>query len=371
MLAGVRRAVALGGMWLGTGCTLGLGGLEAAGGDGSAPTTTGPDASGLDEASPGDDASPPSHPIVGGDAGRPGSGNHDASTPDGPPVGPAPPDGCTNAAGPCVVVPSGWALVAFAPSQASSCPSGFDAAPAQDLVEGPQATGACGCGACSVTAPPSCAAGAIAVAYDEDFSGTCDLVAMPSPLGNSPPGSCGTDIYQGSYATFDARYAAPGPSGGACTSAGVQTSGGVTYAAQDRLCQPTGSQAASCDGGVCRPTLAGPYAACIATPGAVACPPGSLSVSHDVGTSASLSCAACSCSVTGTCSGTLTLYTNTTCTTGPYAISTDVCVAISSAATYKAYKYTAAAAKDVGCQAGAPASANVALAGEQTVCCAP
>src|SRR5580692_7210265 len=133
MLAGVRRAVALGGMWLVTGCTLGLGGLEAPGDDGSAPTTTAPDASGLDQANLGDDASPPAHPPPHNDAGGPA--NRDASTPDGPPVGPAPPDACTNAAGPCVVVPSGWALVAFAPSQASSCPAGFDAAPAQNVVE--------------------------------------------------------------------------------------------------------------------------------------------------------------------------------------------------------------------------------------------
>jgi hypothetical protein len=359
-------------MWLSTGCTLGLAGLEAPGVDGSASTTTGPDASDLDQASLGDDASSPSHPIPRGDAGGPGLGSHDASTPDSPPVGPAPPDACTNAAGPCVVVPSGWALVAFAPSQATSCPAGFDAAPAQNVVEGPQASGACGCGACSVTQPPSCASGAIAVAYDKDFSGSCDLVAMPSPLGNAPAGSCGTDIYQGSYATFDVRYAAPAPSGGACTSPGVQMSGGVTYASQDRVCQSGGPQAASCDGGVCRPTVAGPYAACIAAPGAVACPPGSLSVAHQVGTSASLSCADCSCAVTASCSGTLTLYTDTTCTTGPYAISTDVCVGISSAATYKAYEYTGAAAKDVGCQAGTPAAAqSIALADEQTVCCAP
>ena len=64
MLAGVRRAVALGGMWLVTGCTLGLGGLETPGDDASAPTTTGPDDADLDQASPGDDASPPRIPLA-------------------------------------------------------------------------------------------------------------------------------------------------------------------------------------------------------------------------------------------------------------------------------------------------------------------
>ncbi len=75
--------------------------------------------------------------------------------------------------------------------------------------------------------------------------------------------------------------------------------------------------------------------------------------------------------MTAKCSGTLTLYTDTACKKGPYAISTDVCVGISSAGTYKAYQYTGADPKNVACQAGTPDPApSVALTGEQTVCCA-
>ena len=144
----------------------------------------------------------------------------------------------------------------------------------------------------------------------------CDKVANPSPLANSPAGSCGTDTYQGDYSVYDVQYTAPPPSGGACTSAGVKTASAVSYAATDRLCQADSSQLAACDGGVCHPDLSGPYAACIAAPGSVACPPGPLSVAHQVGTGATFSCADCSCSVGATCSGTLTLYDSAdrTCT---------------------------------------------------------
>ena len=282
----------------------------------------------------------------------------------------SPPSGCPNYAAPASG-PSGWTLVAYAPAQASPCPTGFETAPSQDLLEGPNATDACSCGACTVTQQPSCTSGAITVTYDTDFSGTCDKVAMPSPLGNSPAGACGTDIDQGSYAKYDVKYAAPPPSGGALHLAGMTEERRRDIRSRDRVCQPNNAQAANCDAGVCQPDLSGPYAGCIEAPGEVACPPGPLSVAHKVGTSAAVTCADCACAVTSTCSGTLTLYTDTACKKGPYAISTDVCVSVSSAASYKAYQYTGGKPKRVTCEAAAPVpTQNVALAGEQTVCCA-
>ena len=366
MLPGVRRAAGLVCIALVTGCTLGLGGLGAPTGDGETGEN---DAANAFDANPGDDASRPVKPGPRPDSG-PAPVPRDASTPDAAKVDPTPPAACANAAGPCFAVPSGWALVAFAPAQTTPCPVGYTSAPSQDVLGGPNADAACGCGACSVTQPPTCGAGAVNVTYDQDFSGSCDMVAMPSPLGNAPAGSCGTDIYQGSYASYDVRYQAPAPSGGACTSAGVPKGGAVTYGSHDRVCLPDDPQA-SCDGGICRPSVSGTYAACIAAPGDVACPPGPLQVQHEVGTSASVDCADCECTVTGTCSGTLTLYTDTACKKGPYAISTNVCVSVSSMATYRAYVYTGAAPKAVSCQAS-PASAaqNVALADPQTICCA-
>ncbi len=358
-------------MWLVAGCSVGLGGLASPVDDDGTTPIVEADAATSADASESDGNARPTKPGGHPDATAPGNPIPDASN-DAPKAVPPPPGACPNDAAPCIGVPSGWTLVAFAPAQASPCPTGFETAPSQDLVEGPSAANACSCGACTVTQQPSCAAGAINVMYDEDFSGTCGTVAMPSPLGNSPAGACGTDIYQGSYATFDVKYAAPPPSGGTCTAPGMASgNGAVTYASRDRLCQPNSAQAENCDAGFCQPDLSGPYAGCIEAPGDVACPPGPLSVAHKVGTSASVSCADCACVVSGTCSGTLTLYTDTACKKAPYAISTDVCVSVSSAATYKAYQYTGGKTKTVTCEAAAPGAAqNVALAGEQTVCCA-
>jgi hypothetical protein len=373
MLPGVRRAAGLGVIGLVTGCTLGLGGLAATDDDGNAPIAANEGGS-LDDASgAGADASPPERPSTDPDAGS-HPPTHDAASADahGLVDGTAPPNACAGASGTCVTVPTGWTLVAFAPAQTSPCPTGFDTAPSQDLVEGPSAASACACGSCTMTAAPSCNAGAIAVTYDTDFSGTCGKVATPSPLSNSPAGACLTDIFQGSYASYDVQYTAPAATGGTCSAPGVQKSGGVTYAAQDRVCQPNDAQASNCTGDVCRPTLAGPYAACIAAPGALACPAGPLSAAHQAGTIGTLTCPDCPCTVTGTCSGTLTLYTDTACTKAPYAISTDVCVGVSSMSTFKAYEYKGAAPKSVTCEANAPSPGQgVTLTGEQTICCAP
>jgi hypothetical protein len=365
MLPGVLRAAALGGICVITGCTLPLTGRGApSDDDGTTPDTNFDAASAIDAPS-GDDATIPSNPAPRSDAGKVGTSS------DGGPATGSTPSPCANSAAGCVAVPAGWTLVAFAPSQASSCPTGFDTSPSQDVVEGPSAANACSCGTCSVSQPPTCAAGSIAVSYDSVAVGVCDKPANPSPLGNSPAGSCGTDLFQGDYSSYVIEYTAPPPSGGTCTAPGVQTASAVTYASKDRLCVPDSANAAGCDGGTCHPDVSGPYEACIAAPGDVACPAGPLSVQHEVGTSAAVACPACACSVTANCSGTLTLYTDTACKKAPYAISTGVCVGISSASTYHAYQYTAGSPTNIACQAGAPSAAqSVTLAGPQTVCCA-
>ena len=374
MLPGLLRAAVLGGAWFAAGCTLSLAGREAPGEAEDASTAAiAVDAAPMDAKS-GDEVALPVKTALNPDAGKtnaPPPMPDDASMASPTDGGTTAADPCATSPGSCIAVPSGWSLVAFAPAQTSPCPSGFSATPSQDVFEGPSASGACSCGTCHVMQPPSCAAGSIAVHYDNASTGMCDKVANPSPLANSPAGSCGTDTYQGDYSVYDVQYTAPPPSGGACTSAGVKTASAVSYAATDRLCQADSSQLAACDGGVCHPDLSGPYAACIAAPGSVACPPGPLSVAHQVGTGATFSCADCSCSVGATCSGTLTLYPDTSCKGGGYAISTGVCVGISSSTTYHAYQYTAGAPTNVACQAGAAGPAqNLSLAAAQTICCA-
>jgi hypothetical protein len=362
-------------------CSVDLQGREAPAQDDS--LTTEPDAASVDASLPGQDdasqptktqpdAGPPHHPMATPDASIPEASMPEASIPDASHDSGPTTNACTNVSGPCVVVPSGWTLVAFAPAQNAACPAGFDTTASQDLFEGPgTGAGACSCSGCSVK-QDACGAGSIAVHYDTDSSQTCGTVANPSPLSNSPPGACLTDIFQGSYAIYDVQYTAPPPSGGSCSAPAVPNGNAVTYAAKDRICQLNDPQAASCANGICKPVLSGSYAACIASPGHVACPPGPLSVAHDVGSSASFTCADCACSIiSGTCSGTLTLYTDTGCKSGGYPIATDVCVAVSSRSSFKAYQYAGAAPTGVTCQAGAPGAAqNVALTGEQTICCA-
>ena len=366
-------------------CALDHGGLGG-------PGPAGPEATGADASVPADASGPPGldaadldAAVTDTDAGNTDSGaKGDAAVPGeaGSPSDSGAGDAAAVEAGSCgtscVVVPVGWALVAFEPSRSAACPAGFTNQPT-DVVEGPAASAsACSCGACSVTAQPTCDTGSVAVHYDATRGnpGTCALPTLPGtgPLANSPPGSCGTDLYQGSYATFDVKYTSPPPAGGACASPGVVASGGgVTYAAEGRTCAPEARQTAGCDGGACSPALPAPFVACITTAGRAACPPGPMSVQHVVGTSAAVSCSACVCAVTAACSGTVTLYTDSSCNKNPYPVPADgSCNPVyQQGASYNSYVYSGGAAQNVSCNASGTSTATVVLEGEVTVCCAP
>jgi hypothetical protein len=267
--------------------------------------------------------------------------------------------------------------VAFAPSQSTACPAGFDTA--SNLVESPSAgANACGCGACSTTTPPTCNAGSIGVDYDVALSvnvGTCVDVGTPPTLDNPPGGACGTDLDQTNYEAYDVLFTAPPASGGVCSAPGAAT-GTLTFGAHDRSCAPNDATAANCVGDVCSPTLGGGYEACIAsaTPGVVACPPGALGVQHVVGTAASFTCSACACTVGATCSaGTVTLYNNATCTHAGTSFTTGECtnVALSTTnANFSSYKFRGGTASDVTCNATPGTAQNVMLTNETTICCA-
>jgi hypothetical protein len=390
MMARVRVATALGGVLL-AGCGVELDGLSL----GSPPDGSGSasppneDASLVDASIPADDQGSPDVIVSSDDEGSsdaayPGDDQGSSSVDASPGIdATADADSSVADAGPCsdatsqgcIVVPNGWTLVAFAPSQSSSCPTGFGGGQS-DLVEGPTASGTCGCGSCSVTSQPSCNAGSIAVTYDTQGTTTppmCQLTAHPSPLANTPAGQCGTDLFVGDYSTFDVAYAAPPASGGACTAPGVATGVGVTATSQDRTCAPDSAQSANCAGGVCQPSVSSPYAACLEAPGHVACPPGPMSVQHVVGTSATATCSACGCAITAKCSGTMTLFNDGSCKNSAASIATGVCTPIVSTGTLivRSYEYQGAAPRTVGCQTGAPGSAQATLNGQETICCAP
>lgn len=287
-------------------------------------------------------------------------------------------DPCNGAAG-CVSVPLGWSLVAFAPDQSKACPAGFNTP--TNLVENPDATSACTCGACSVTGQPSCASGPVGVYYDyvSGGAGTCGTPGMVPQLNNDPAGACGSgsDVYHGSYLPFDVAYVPPPSSGGSCSAPG-SAKGTVSYGLHDRTCVPMDAQAAACDGGTCTPSLASPYSACIMQSGTTSCPPGPLGVQHLAGTGVSFGCSDCGCSVSGTCTGSITLYTDSQCANPGVTIPANgSCNRISSlpnsASTYTfgAYIYTAKPATSVKCTSSGSSSAeNLALTNTVTICCA-
>jgi hypothetical protein len=283
---------------------------------------------------------------------------------------------CRGDASGCLVVPPGWTLVAFAATQSSACPAGF-ASQSADLVEGPSAASACSCGACTVTTPASCAGGTLTVHYDYTTgTGRCNLLAQPgtTPLAATTPGSCGTDLYQGSYASFDIQYSEPAASGGACTALGTSQPGSATYASRDRACSADITLASSCSGSGCpTPSVSGPYRACVVAPGTVACPQGPLSERHVAGTGVSFTCSDCGCAMTSTCTGgTVTLYTDSTCTKSAQPIPIGTCYPIyQNGASYNSYAYKPGAAQSTCQTSGTSTAQNVGLTNEETICCAP
>ena len=300
----------------------------------------------------------------------------DAGTaPDADAALPPPPidaSGCDAAAG-CVVVPTGWTVVAFEPTRSASCPTGFADAGPLDVVEGPTAPpSACACEGCAVTTQPSCASGAVQVFFDTGGPMTCALPGVPAQNANNPAGSCGTDMYTGAVGTFDVKYVPPPPSGGACAAQGLVEKQNVTYAASERLCNADSLVAAGCKGSDCTPTLPAPFKACIAGAGNQSCP-APYTDAHHIGTDVTYTCSACSCAVTATCTGTMTLYTDTGCTMGAHSLAADgVCRGSGKNGPFNSYRYTGNSPSNVTCQAGlVPPPTGLTLTNQLTVCCAP
>lgn len=364
MLATVRIAAVLG-LAFATGCSLGLGGLAGAGPDGGSTMSAPSDLDASNAAPDAGGTTVENDAASVGDAGVAEDSSQSAAAPCSP-----------SSAKPCIVVPTGWTLVAFAPSQSAPCPAGFGDTP-KDVVETPDAGTRCSCADCTVTTPPSCASGPIAVSFDMrgNGPGQCATTANPSPLKNTPPGACGTDLFTGDYSPDDVKYAAPPPTGGTCQSSGV-----ANYASTDRICESTSPSSAGCTGSVCAPNVPSPYRACIRAPGDLPCPSGTLSARRLVRSSASPACPDCPCTVTATCSGTMTLFTDTMCTAGARPIPTGQCVPIDTSlgqgmmgqgmVNFRSYEYAGTPAS-VACHVAADAGATAAgpLGDTETVCC--
>ena len=280
-------------------------------------------------------------------------------------------DGCSSTG--CFAMPTGFSLVAFGGGATNAaCPSGF--AQPIDYVEGPTASAAaCACSTCQVTAPPSCASGALQNSFDTDGSGTCGTPGG-APYSNNPAGTCLTDGYSGPIsATTDMQAVAPPPTGGTCSIAPAKNPNGISYASRDRVCHP--STLAQCAGLVCPPTLAGAFKTCIASAGDVACP-SAFPTKHLIGTDVNFACTGgtCACTVGATCSGVVTLYKTSTCSGGALPVVVDgACHNVNGGGTdYHSYKYVGTAANVACTGSGAPpAASGLALVGATTTCCTP
>jgi hypothetical protein len=272
----------------------------------------------------------------------------------------------------CYIVPSGWTLVAFDPTnQTTGCPTGWANAAPTDLVEGPNAGGnACGCAQCNTNTNPDCNSGAIKVFYDNGNM-QCGNPGLPSQMNNNPPGQCDTDMYTGSLGGLDLKYVPPPPTGGTCTSAGTLQKQNVTYAGHERECHADNPGSANCTGNQCTPNLAAPYSACIAMTGIQTCP-SPYTTKHLVGTDVSYTCGNCGCTVNATCTGTVSFYGDMACGGTAKTIAADnQCHDPMTNNAYRSYKY-AGTAQNVACQTGAAATPqNLALVNEETICCAP
>jgi hypothetical protein len=305
----------------------------------------------------------------------------DATPVDATPVDATPLDSspvCTTANG-CYTIPSGgWVLVASETSQADACPTGFATHGPTDAIEQPNVgANACGCATCSVTTQPSCTGVPVSIDYDGfgcPQTPACGCTGNPSQNANTHAGTCNTDLYTGPVTGLDLKFTPGAPAAGACTAASTENPQNVTYGGHDRLCVQDSATSGNCVGNQCTPDLAAPYKACIALPGHQSCA-APFTVLHDLGSGADYTCGACGCttSTTSKCDGTMTYYTDNTCSSGAKTFDADgTSCASAGTGMYGGYIFTGVlGAGTTSCSATAGAPANVTLANELTVCCVP
>jgi hypothetical protein len=245
---------------------------------------------------------------------------------------------------------SGFTLVAYAADRSAGCPSDMTQF---DLVTGPTAgPGACACGACAVTATPSCSMGSFASDFDTSTSPACGTRAISHPCNN---GAC-TPV-PGTYGQHG-RAVPPPPTGpGACTAPGVANQA-AAQSAPVRACAESATRCA------CDPALSPAFHACMRAPGDVACPAQAPN-KHLVGAGAAVTCGACGCTLAATCGGSITFYSDTNCTTSLFTI-TDTACTLEGTGTYSSYLWQGKTSTS--CTLG-PSAATAGLTAPSTICC--
>lgn len=244
--------------------------------------------------------------------------------------------------------PTGFAPVLFALNQSTSCPTGTTTL---NGAADPSIGGACACD-CTVTQPPSCLPATLTHSLG-DTAGACSTASSFTPLLDA-------GCYDAGNIGLHAYWSIPPPpvtAQGTCSSKPANDVSAVSATAS-RLCLDSTCQA------TCH-TTAG-FKTCLLASGAVPCPGGYTP--HHVG-NVIVSCGTCSvCAVGGACGGTVSIYSDTGCTTLVGTVAVDgTCAATGGPANLGSVEYKPAIVGET-CTPGTT-TGTVSLQQELTVCC--
>jgi hypothetical protein len=271
-------------------------------------------------------------------------------------VEPPPCDPTTDPA--CMPLPEGWTLAVMIPPDAGAPPTGFSAPSV--VRENPAADpGACSCASCTVKTQGTCSGNIKAKYSSGSGCGSSD-----PDLGNKNPGQCEKDIYDGNRGGEHNRFDAPSPQGGSCETNSTLVATKLKSAAVDIA---TGAE--RCDGGVCDARVPAPFRTCLIADSDKACPAG-FAEKHVVGDAVTATCGACpACTVSTTCGGTLSIFSDSNCTSGKKTFTFGVCDDPGLSGSYNSYKYEAAITTNCTAPGGTRDATGVALSHVRALCC--
>lgn len=224
-----------------------------------------------------------------------------------------------------------------------TCPPGFTST---DVIENPSAqAGSCECGPCTAT-------GAKCDATTFKTSGANNSQCSPGDGATLKTNGCFNLNAQWGY-NYTSIVVAPPSSNGTCKADGQVVPAKIAKTTH-RLCTGTGQLPPS-------------FKSCSVTDGDVPCS-GDKPTKHLVGTDVDATCAACTCTPTASCGGTMTTYDNDNCGGGTKTIGT-TCTAVNQGF-YSSYRMIPTVTQ--GCSdVTAAGPATVALKAPRTVCCPP
>jgi len=230
-----------------------------------------------------------------------------------------------------------------------ACPPGFKST---DLLEAKDGM-ACSC-SCNLNAAPVCpGAGALTTATSMDCT-----TAGPT-LGSAGSNLCST-IVGGAAIANGFKATAPPPLGGACGAMPKTDTTAVTR--QRRLCEPN---AGTCAAPIC---AGSPFLECIEHAGAC---PAEFPSPRVVGTSASVTCPSCTCTMSATCTGKISFFaTACTGTATTFAVDGTCNMVTGGPGTYPNFKYVPNAPTAAICNASfASAPGTRTVLGQRNLCC--